>query len=454
MKTVRIAGASGFWGDRNDALLDQVTAGPVDIVMLDYLAEVTMAILRKKMQDRPSSGFATDFLKALDPALELIVDRGIQIVTNAGGMNPQACAEAVLGIAERKGIRGLKVGLVTGDDVFGSIDGLLERGVGLENLDTKEPFSKIQPRVLSANAYLGSDPIADALKQGAQIVVTGRCTDSALVLGPCIEKFGWKPDDWDRRAAGVIAGHVIECGGQASGGNFSGGWQDVPNLENLGYPIVEVAENGEFEVQKHESLGGRITPAVIKEQLIYEIGDPKSYLTPDVTADFTSIQLEDLGNNRVRTTGIRGRPPPEHLKVSVTYADGWTNVVSMTFVWPQAHERAERTVELVLARCKKMGIQIDDYHAALIGASGAHGPMAPARDSDAPEVLLRFAMRASDRTSAKRFSAEMAPMMLDGVPGACRGLTPGRSEPTPMVNHWPTLIPRDAVEPQVSVLVS
>jgi len=217
----RIAGASGFWGDRNDALLDQVRGGPIDVVMLDYLAEVTMSILRMKMMRNPNQGYAGDFLKALDPALHDIVERRIKVVTNAGGMNPRACAQAVIELARKKGIPGLRVGLVTGDDILGQLDSLAARGIALENLDTGGSFSTIRERVLSANAYLGSEPIAEALRAGAQIVVTGRCTDSALALGPLLARYDWAPHDWNRRAAGIVAGHLLECGGQGSGGNLS-----------------------------------------------------------------------------------------------------------------------------------------------------------------------------------------------------------------------------------------
>ena len=448
----RIAGASGFWGDRNDALLDQVRGGPVDAVMLDYLAEVTMSILRVKMLRDPGQGYAGDFLKALAPALGDVVERGIQIVTNAGGMNPRACAQAVVDLARKQGHRGLRVGLVTGDDVMDRLDALVARGESLANLDTGAVFATIRERVLSANAYLGADPIAEALRQGAQIVVTGRCTDSALALGPLLARYGWAAEDWDRRAAGVVAGHVLECGGQGSGGNFSGGWEEVPDLANLGYPIAEVEADGTFVVTKHLGLGGLVTPAVVKEQLLYEILDPRAYETPDVVADFTSIRLEDLGRDRVRFSGIRGRPAPERLKVSVSYQDGWRASVGLTFVWPHARERARATERLLRERSQKLGIQIDDWHVDHIGVSGALGPMAPEPAGEPNEVLFRMAIRTRDRDSARRFSAEIAPLVLSGIPGAASGLIAPRQDPTAIVNFWPALVPRDAARGEVEVL--
>jgi Acyclic terpene utilisation family protein AtuA len=450
----RIAGASGFWGDRNDALLEQVRGGPVDVVMLDYLAEITMSILRVKRMRDPSSGYAGDFLKALGPALGDVVARGIRVVTNAGGINPRACAEAVVAQLREQGHRGVRVGLVTGDDLADRLDDLLAAGADLSNLDTGASFSTIRERVASANAYLGADPIAEALRAGARIVVTGRCTDSALALGPLLAHYGWAADDWDRKAAGIVAGHVIECGGQASGGNFAGGWRDVPDLANLGYPIAEVEASGDFVVTKHPGLGGRISAAVVKEQLLYEIGDPRAYATPDVTADFTSLRLEDLGGDRVRISQVRGRPFPDHLKVSISFQDGWRNAVGLTFVWPHALDRARATERILLERCSKLGIEIDDYHVDWIGVSGAHGPMAPPPREEPNEVLFRMAIRTRDRDSAKRFGQEIAPLVLSGIPGACSGLLTGRPDPSPIVNFWPALVPREAALGHVEVLES
>lgn len=449
---VRIAGASGFWGDRNDALLDQVRGGPVDFVLLDYLAEITMSILRvKKMRD-PKGGYAGDFLKALAPALGDVVARDVRVVTNAGGMNPRACAEAVVQLAREQGHAGLRVGLVEGDDIVDRLGAIADGGVPLENMDTGAAFSTIRERVASANVYLGADPIAAALHDGAQIVVTGRCTDSALALGPLLFHYGWGADDWNRRAAGVVAGHVIECGGQASGGNFAGGWESVPDLANLGYPIAEVEESGDFVVTKHPGFGGLVNAAVVKEQLLYEIGDPRAYATPDATVDFTSFTLTDLGGDRVRIAGVRGAPPPSHSKVSISFQDGWTNAIGLTFVWPHARERAQATERLVLDRCARRGIQIDAYHVDWIGVNGAHGPMAPAPREEPNELLFRMAIRTRDRDSAKRFGEEVAPLILSGIPGACSGLLTGRPDPRPIVNFWPALVPRDVATPRVEVL--
>jgi hypothetical protein len=451
----RIAGASGFWGDRNDALFDQVREGPVDAVMLDYLAEVTMSILRRQMQKDPSAGWARDFVTALAPALPIVVERGIVVIANAGGMNPRACARAVAELARKLGVSGLPIGVVSGDDLHDRLDSLLASGVTLENLDTGQPLAAVRESVLSANAYLGADPIAEALRAGARIVVTGRTTDSALALGPLLHRYGWANDDWNRRAAGIVAGHLLECGGQASGGNFAGGWRDVPRLEELGYPIAEVEPSGDFVLTKHASLGGLATPAVVKEQLLYEIGDPRAYLTPDAIADFTSLKLSDEGNDRVRISGVRGRPAPSELKVSIAVRGGYRTAAALTFVWPDAVARAHETVRILLARCEKLGIELEAHQVDLIGISGAHGPMAPPVDEEPNEVLLRVAVRTRDRENAERFARELAPLVLDGMPGACSGPGfGGRPEPQPIVDFWPALVPRSEVRPEVEVIES
>jgi hypothetical protein len=455
MESFRIAGAAGFWGDRNDALSDQIHAGPVDAVMLDYLAEVTMSILRRKLERNPAQGYATDFITALEPALDTVAARGIQVLTNAGGMNPRACAESVLQLCRSQGVRGMRVGVIEGDDLFDGLDGLSEAGVSLENLDTGEPFAGIRDRVLSANAYLGAAPIVQALCAGAQIVITGRCTDSALALAPLIARFGWEADDFDRLAAGTVAGHLLECGGQASGGNFAGGWQDVPGLDRLGYPIAEVNEDGSMLITRHAGLGGRVTPAVLKEQLLYEIGDPRAYLTPDVSVDFTSIQLGDLGNDRVRVWGVTGNRPPDELKASLSYQDGWRNVASLLFVWPHAEARARAAAEVLLSRCRHLGLSIDEHRVELVGVSSAHAHMTPPAAAEPNELLLRVAIRTRDRDSARRFGHEIAPLITSGLPGACGGPgLAGRPDPAPIINFWPALVPRDVVTPRVEVLES
>lgn len=447
--TLTLGAASGFWGDRNDALLRQVEGGHVDVVFLDYLAEVTLSVLRVQMGRDPDAGYATDFLDALEPALEKIAAGGVRVVTNAGGMNPRGLAAAVAAMAQARSVP-LRIGVVTGDDVFEQLSSLTQSGVSLAHMDTGKPFDSIASRVLSANVYLGAAPIAEAIRAGADLVITGRCADSALALGPLMAHFDWTSADL--LAAGTVVGHLLECGAQASGGNYCGGWEKVPDLDNIGFPIAHVERSGEFVVTKHPGTGGLITPAVLKEQLLYEIGDPADYLTPDVSVDFTTLGLTDLGANRVRVFGVTGREPPRTLKASICFEDGFKNVASLTFVWPRAIERAKATEAILLARFQTLGLSVDRVHFELLGVSGAAGPMAPPPADDPAEVVLRVAVKTKDRSAADQFGKEIAPLILSGMPGACRGLgDSGRPRAKQVVNHWPALLPRDAVYPEVTV---
>jgi hypothetical protein len=289
-RTIRVAAGQGFWGDWLEAPVRQVRGGPVDYLMMDYLAEVTMSIMQKQKSRDPKAGYARDFVPLMERILPDIVERGIRVTSNAGGVNPRGCAEAVLEVARRLGLRGkLRVGLVSGDDILGRLDELISRGHPLSDMETERPLSEILDRVLSANAYLGMAPIVEALRGEADVVITGRVTDTGLTLGPIVHEFGWSHDDWDKIAAGTVAGHIIECGAQASGGNLLKDWRSVKGLENPGFPIVEATGDGSFVVTKHPGTGGVVSVASVTEQLVYEMGDPKSYITPDGVADFTSI---------------------------------------------------------------------------------------------------------------------------------------------------------------------
>ena len=312
---IRIANAQGFWGDSLEAPLEQLRGGPIDYLTLDYLAEVTMSILQKQYARDPQAGYARDFPQMIERGAKEIVQRGVKVVANAGGVNPETCGEAVAAALARAGYQGrMKIGVVTGDNILDRLDDLVARGIELRNMDTGEPLAAVRERVRSANAYLGAFPIAEALGQGAQIVVTGRCSDVALSLGPSIHEFGWKRDDWDRLAAGVVGGHVIECGAQATGGNCQVDWETMPDLAGIGYPILEAEPDGRFAITKHPGTGGRVTVAGVTEQLVYEIGDPRAYITPDVVADFTTIQLKQAGPIACNSGGSRAAPRRTSIK--------------------------------------------------------------------------------------------------------------------------------------------
>ena len=451
-QVVRVAAGQGFWGDWLEAPRRQVEGGPVDYLMLDYLAEVTMSILQKQKERDPRMGYARDFLGAVESVLPAVVDRGVRVIANAGGVNPVACAQAVRDLAAAKGAAGnVKIGVVTGDDLLPRLDDLVARGHVLANMDTGEPLATVRDRVLSANAYIGSTPIVEALSRGAQVVITGRSTDTALTMAPLRHEFGWAPDDWDRLAAGIVAGHIIECGAQCSGGNCLIDWREVPDLANVGYPIVNASADGTFEISKHAGTGGRISVPTVTEQLVYEMGDPHSYITPDVVADFTTIQLEAAGPDRVRVFGIRGRPPTESLKVSIAYRAGFKAVGTLVYSWPDALDKAQLADRVLRERLDRLGLRFDKIMTEFVGVSATHGSLAGAPNGDIPEVQLRFGVRGEDRTAIERFTREIAPLVLNGPPSVT-GFAGGRPKVEEIVAYWPALIDKTEVRTAVEVI--
>ncbi|MCC6319455.1 MAG: DUF1446 domain-containing protein [Gemmatimonadaceae bacterium] len=448
---VRIASGQGFWGDWLAAPRRQVEGGPVDYLMLDYLAEVTMSILQKQKERDPAMGYARDFVGAIDSVLEAIVERGVRVIANAGGVNPRACGDAILALADKRGARGkLKLGVVTGDDLLPRLDQLIAEGHALANMETGEPLAAIRDRVLSANAYIGSVPIVDALAFGANVVITGRSTDTALTMAPLRHEFGWKADDWDRLAAGIIAGHIIECGAQCSGGNCLHEWQSIPDLANVGYPIVEARRDGTFEIIKHPGTGGRISVPSVTEQLVYEMGDPHAYITPDVVADFTSIRLEATGQDRVRVFGIRGAPATDKLKVSIAYRAGFKAVGTLVYSWPDAMAKATLADRVLRERFTMLGLSFDAILTEFVGVNSTHGPLAGDGHAN-DEVQLRIGVRSSDRTMVERFTRELAPLVLNGPPSVT-GFAGGRPKVEEIVAYWPALVDKTVVMPQVEIV--
>ena len=450
-RIVRVAAGQGFWGDWLEAPRRQVEGGPVDYLMLDYLAEVTMSILQKQKERDPVMGYARDFLGAMESVLPAVLDRGVRVIANAGGVNPPACAAAVLSMSRtRSGSRPLRIGVVTGDDLLPRLDALIAAGHPLTNMDTGAPLEDVRARVLSANAYIGSAPIVEALARGAQVVITGRSTDTALTMAPLRHEFGWGDRDWDRLAAGIIAGHIIECGAQCSGGNCLRDWRDIPDLANVGYPIVEASADGSFVITKHPGTGGRISRPTITEQLVYEMGDPHSYITPDVIADFTSIQLEETGTDRVRVHGIRGKPPTDKLKVSIAYRAGFKAVGTLVYSWPDALEKAEVADHVLRQRLDNLGLRFDEILTEYVGASATHGRLA-GTPGELPEVQLRVGVRSEEKGPVERFTREIAPLVLNGPPSVT-GFAGGRPKVEEIVAYWPALVDKSVVTTQVEVL--
>jgi hypothetical protein len=450
---IRIASGQGFWGDRLQAPVEQVRRGPIDYLMLDYLAEVTMSIMQKQRSRDESQGYARDFVPLMGEIFRDVVDRNIRVVANAGGVNADACAEAVLAEARKAGLGGrAKVGVVTGDDIMHRLDELVERGHELRNMDTGAALSDVLGRIQSANAYIGAQPIVDALNRGAHVVITGRSTDTALTYAPMMHAFGWSRDAWDLLAAGVVAGHINECGAQASGGNSLVAWQDVENLGDVGYPIIEAYADGTFVVTKHDGTGGRVSVPVVAEQVLYEMGDPRTYITPDVVADFTTIQLRDEGRDRVRVHGIRGRPNTDMLKVSISYSAGYKAVGTLVYAWPDAVEKARMADRVLRERLDRMDLKFDEIRTEFVGWNSCHGHLAGAPAPDHPEVELRIGVRSEDKRAVEAFTRELAPLILTGPP-TVTGFAGGRPRVQDVVAYWPALIDRREIEPQLRVEV-
>ncbi len=437
---IRIANAGGYWGDDLAQIRLQMERGPVDFVTLDYLAEITMSIMQKQRARDPKAGYARDFIPQIEESLDLILERGVRVISNPGGVNPLACRDALIAMAERRG-RSLEVAAVLGDDLMDRLDELTAQGVSLDDMDTGASFASVRERVSSANAYYGAWPVVEALGTGAQIVVTGRCTDTGITLAPMIHSFGWAPDDWDRLASGIVAGHIIECGAQSTGGNFTD-WRTIGGFPSIGYPIVEVSADGSFIVTKHARTGGAVTMRTVKEQLLYEMGDPRSYITPDVVADFATIRLEQLGRDRVRVWGVRGRPAPPSLKVSAAHTDGYKASGTLIISAPDAAEKARAFARLFW---KRLGITYEACHTELIGHSACWGPLAG--DIDVPEVLLRLSVRDHDRAKIESFSRMVPAVILSGPPGVA--VTGGRPQAQEVMAYWPALVPRDLVKPRM-----
>lgn len=446
---IRIANGQGFWGDWLEAPVRQVEQGPIDYLVLDYLAEVTMSILQKQKSADPAMGYARDFVTLTERIWPDLAAKNIKVISNAGGVNPKACAEAVVEAARRRGLRGAKVAVIVGDDIFDRLDEMTARGIAFDNLDSGEPIDKIHDRVLSANVYLGAFPLVEALQTGAQVVIAGRSTDTALAVAPMVHEFGWGAQDWDRLAAGTIAGHIIECGAQCTGGNCQLDWPSIPDLANVGFPIVEAYPDGSFHVTKHPGTGGRVTAAVVKEQLVYELGDPRRYITPDCVADFTTIQLSDDGPDRVRVAGIRGGPRPPSLKTSITYAAGWKATGTLVYSWPEALKKAQAAEGIVRRRLADLNLVFEEIHTEYLGVSACHGPLAVA-PVDPPEVQLRMGVRGLDRAAVERFTREIVPLVLTGPPTAT-GFGEGRPPVREVVAYWSSLLPREEIQTEVEV---
>jgi hypothetical protein len=427
---IRIGFGQGFWGDSAEAPVRLVEDGPLDYLALDYLAEVTMSILQKQQKENPAHGYARDFPPLIERIAPALTARNIQVLANAGGVNPMACAEEI-----RRRCPGLKVAVVLGDDILADLDSLLASGHPLLNIDTGAPIRDIRAQVVSANAYLGAFPLAEALATGANVIVSGRCADAALALAPMLYRFGWSATQWDLLAAGIVAGHIVECGAQCTGGNCLAHWDSIPDLASIGYPIIEAHPDGTCVITKQEGSGGIVTPATVKEQLVYEIGDPAAYFTPDVVADFTGVEVASVGPNRVQLSGAKGTRAPAQLKASIAYHWGFKASGTLVYDAPDGARKAHKAAAIVRERCAALGLKFDKELTEVFGDNPA---------------LLRMAVRSQDLKPVERWTREMIPLVLNGPPGAT-GYGDGRPKVHEVVAYWPALIPREAVKPRIEV---
>jgi len=442
-RTIRIGNAGGYWGDDPGALRRQLEGGPLDYVTLDYLAEVTMSILQAQRARDPGAGFARDFLEQMRECLPLLVERDVTVITNAGGINPVGLGRAIAELAREQGLD-VHVGVVDGDDILPRLDELRESGEPLANMETGQPLTPVRSRVNAANVYLGAEPVVRALAAGCKVIVTGRVTDTGITLAPMIHEFGWTETDWDRLAAGVVAGHILECGTQATGGNFTD-WQQVPDLARVGYPIVEMGDDGVFEVTKHRGTGGLVSVATVKEQLVYEMGDPASYITPDVVARFDTIELAEVGKHRVQVAGVRGEPRTGLFKVSMAYDDGWKATGTVLICGPEATAKAEAAARIFW---KRLGHRYEETHTSVVG-TGTIWPETLGRWETA-EVLLRLGVRDHDRSKVRDFGVLLPTLILSGPSGMA--VTGGRPKPSPVTAYWPALMRRSSVTARTVVI--
>jgi hypothetical protein len=451
MKRVRIGNGCGFWGDNLDAPVRLAEAGRLDYLTLEYLAELTMSILALLKAKDANVGYATDFIDVLGrlgPALK--VQPKLKIITNAGGMNPQACAAQAKQVLAKAGIE-KRVGVVSGDDLFPRLDELLTNGHALNHLDTGASLATIREKVVSANAYLGAKPIADALEQGADVVITGRVADASLTVGPVAYEFGWAfgAADLDRLAAGTVAGHLIECGAQATGGlwiNAAAG----THLEDVGYPIADIAADGTFTISKPDGTGGAVNVETVSEQLLYEVADPARYYTPDVTADFTTVKLAQTAPNVVSVTGGTANGVTDTYKVSIAYRDGFMSAGTLVIAGPNAAEKARRSGAIILEKLKRAGFTFAESRVEALGA-GDCVPGVVASTTDPPEVVLRVAVRDPRKAAVERFTKEFAPLVTSGFPGTT-GYTTGRPPVREVFAYWPALVAKSALSPRVEIV--
>lgn len=446
--TIRIANGAGFLGDSLDAPRRLVESSTVGYLTLEYLAELTMSILARVRQKNADRGFAEDFVEVLSSlSTELRQQEQLRIVTNAGGVNPYACARAAAQVLDNANLPSLRIGVVSGDDLLGRLDELIAAGCEFENLDTGQPLKELSEQIACANAYLGAQPIAQALDESARIVITGRVADASLAVGPAVREFGWQWDQWNYLAGASVAGHLIECGAQVTGG-YSTEWRDQ-DLVDVGYPIVELSADGSAVITKPADTGGTVDRRTVTEQLVYEIGDPSHYHTPDVDVDFTTVELEELETDRVAVRGATGNAPTDSYKVSLAYLNGFRATGQLLVYGSDCVAKAEACAKMIVDRVCRSGFTLDKVQVEVLGTGNSVPGMALPK-TDQREVVLRVTAQSKQRQAIERFVKEFAPLITSG-PAGLAGYATGRPTVRPAFAYWPTLVPKDLVATEVEV---
>lgn len=451
MKKIRVASGLGFYGDSWRPVRAAIERGEVQYVCSDHLAELTLAILQKDRMRDPKAGFNKDLIPMLLDLYPLGRPRGVKFILNAGGLNPRGAQEALQAALSKRGLSA-RIAVVTGDDVLGRLTELTQAGETFAHLDTGADIAQIRDRIVFANAYLGAMPLVKALRTGADIVVTGRVADAALFLAPLIHEFGWGADDYDKLAQGLVVGHLLECSGQGSGGNFGGDWATVPDLAHIGYPIAEVSEDGAAIITKAPGTGGKISFDTVRQQLLYEVHDPRSYFSPDVVLDMSTLKLTDLGKNRVRVTGATGKPRPATLKIVAGYEDGYMGHAMLGYSWPDALKKARAAAEIIKVQLQETAVNYDDIHVEYLGYDSLLGPLAdPTYADELNEVYMRVAIRTRDKRAADGFGRLFPPIALSGPPfvSGLGGINPARQ----LLGLWPTRVTRGRIEEKVEIHV-
>lgn len=445
-KKVKIGGGQGFWGDSNDAAIHMVRHSDINYLGCDYLAELTLSIMQRQKLKNPAAGYARDFVGMVKEIGREAYEKNIKIMTDAGGMNIDGCVKEVSNTLKEQGVDNFKIGYVTGDDMLERIPEMMKQGIEFQNMDDVGDFNEIKDKIVNANVYYGHEPILECLNQDADMVITGRATDSALFLSPMMYEFGWAADDYDNLARGIMTGHLLECGGQGAGGNYMYDWRNVPRMDELGFPIVELSDNEMF-ITKAPDCGGIICEQSCKEQFLYEVLDPANYLTPDVNVDISHATLTNAGDNRVKVEGIKGKKRPDTVKLCIGYHAGYKVATYLSFAWPDAYEKAQYTADILMKKMKRKGLVAEEIRIDYLGVNALHlgvANMDPEMLKNMNEVVLRIAIRTKEKAEAAKIIPEISPLQLNGPPGA--SFFGGRAKVQEVIGLWPTLIPRDTLQ--------